>query len=185
MIRFNKRGIMQAITDILLAIIVLLIGFFLINLITDQKKEDNINKSAAFMTLAQYENNIALYLKNPVEVNGEKMTMADLILLAAENEGSYGDMWEAYSQSFFDDIIMKVEIKAYPGESTSAALDKTFTSVLWSQFQETLASYDSTATKFLKVAIKIFSGSEKSLSIVYLPSHSGKPIKVEFRCYHS
>ena len=89
----NKRGVAQAIVDTGLALIVVFIGILLLMIATKVNESNKIGQGKKFMESATIENNVALWLKKPVDVEGTQMSMADLTVLAAENP-IYKQFWE-------------------------------------------------------------------------------------------
>ncbi|KYK25739.1 hypothetical protein AYK26_01855 [Euryarchaeota archaeon SM23-78] len=97
----NKKGILQAIEDIGFAIIVIFIAILLMGLLTKVNEQNNINEGKIFMEQALSDNLVALYLKQPVDVHGDILTMADLTVLAYESKSIYKDWWTSETNRIF------------------------------------------------------------------------------------
>ncbi|MBN2052294.1 hypothetical protein JW756_02215 [Candidatus Woesearchaeota archaeon] len=98
----NKKGIVQAVIDIGLAIIVVIIAMILFAIMTKLTENNKIKQGEKMMASALLENNIALYFKQPVEINGMKITMADFIVLIAETKNAdYEKTWRGLTWNYF------------------------------------------------------------------------------------
>jgi hypothetical protein len=101
---------MQAVSDTAIAIIVIIIGILILGLLTKVNENKKKLDSKEFMNNAILENNLALYLKQPVEVDGSKLTMADLIVLTAETgDSEYEKLWTRLSYAYFAKLGFNME----------------------------------------------------------------------------
>jgi hypothetical protein len=101
----SKKGFMQAVSDTVFALIVVFIGIFLLTILSKANENKKIAQGEQFMNQAILDNNIALYFKQPVEIDGMKLTMADLIVLTAETGNKdYEKQWEGLSWNYFSKL---------------------------------------------------------------------------------
>ena len=110
----NRKGtIMQAISEIGMAVIALIVCFLLAIYFINSKKDSNREASAAEMQKARFASEIALYLKQPVSVGGRQMTMSELAILANYNLDDtperYLSEWKKETSAFFTGSWMKDE----------------------------------------------------------------------------
>ncbi len=112
--RLNKKAtIAEGIFDIAIALIVLFLGviiMFSLSKINEEKKEGKGNE---FMDFAISNNMASLYLKKPVEIQGNQMNMADLLVLAYENKEAYQGDLEQATKAFFHSTLGLESSKDY------------------------------------------------------------------------
>lgn len=101
----NKKGFAQAILDLAAALVVILVAILLFGFMTRVNEQAKIQKGKEFMAQAVNENNVALYFKLPVEVDGQTLTMAELIALTADTGSkSYERLWRGTTWNYFSKL---------------------------------------------------------------------------------
>jgi hypothetical protein len=161
MMRAKKGMIAENMSEIGVAAVIVIIAVVLLSIAANLNKTGKIEKSQDEMNKAIIENTIALFLKQPVQVDGYEFTMAELMALAADYPGAYENrLKEAAGTSF---ISSKAEIKV----TVRGVKDISLTS------------------KGVKVEGKqqadaVIKKSDPIKSSMYLPSFSGKAIEVDF-----
>jgi hypothetical protein len=167
----NKKAmIAENMSELGVAMVIVIIAFILLSIASNMNKTQKLDKGRDELNKAIFQNTIALYLKQPVEVSGfesQGLTMADLIVLAGEDEGSYGAEWGRKTDAFFSNI-------ALPGKITRLKITINDDSGL------------STDKKFegKKDNDPLSHETEVKLSdwVMYFPGHL-KPVKVLFESY--
>ena len=173
----NKRAIAEAIADTAFALLVLFLGIIVMTTLAkvNENKRETIGQN--YINNAIAENDIALYLKQPVSIDGKKLSMADLTVLAALTRGEYEKRWEELTYNFFFINQLKVSVKVYYQEKE--VLEKTVSSPVWNAAKATSKIRDP-AKWLTDLLIK----DEYSLSTFFLPSPSGD-LKVEIKRYYT
>jgi hypothetical protein len=153
----SKRGIAEEISDTAFALLILFIGISLMTYISSINKVNRTEASASLINQAIFENDIGIYLKEPVSVDGQTMTMADLIVLAADtNSKKYKDMWKQKTEAFFSSIADQTSLYAVDIDLSVGGTH--FMDAGFGSYVERKPGYYST---------------------IYLPSNSGKIILLE------
>jgi hypothetical protein len=155
----NKRGIAEEISDTAFALLILFIGISLMTYISSLNKADRENKGASFMGQAIFENAIGVYLKEPVTIDGQTISMTDLIVLAAESKSTtsdYSKLWKQKTDAFFNSIADN--LNTYAVDIDLSLEGKHLMDAGFGSYVERKPGY---------------------FSIIYLPSHSGKIITVD------
>jgi hypothetical protein len=155
--RMNKRGIAEEIGDTAFALLVLFLGIAAMTTISSLNKAEREYMSSTFMNQAIFENSIGVYLKEPVSIDGQSMTIADLLILAADtNSKRYKELWKEKTDAFFSSVA---------DQSNAYAVDIDIT-VGGSHFMDAgFGSYVERKSGYY--------------SIITLPSHSGKLIQMD------
>lgn len=165
MIKNKKAMEAQKMGEAWFALIVILIGLIIMFSMTSSKQKSKEYTSQSFVWDAHAKNLVALYLKQPLEINGLSLTMADLIVLTAENS-YYENVWVAETKSFLEKTPLKVEIECEGGKN-EFKLD--YTSSIWKQRKkESVSFFESIFEGFVRD--KLFA------SVIRLPSHSSTTI---------
>ncbi len=107
----NKKAVVEALFDTAMALLVLFLGIVVMTALTKMNEGEIIREGKTFIGHAIAENNIALYLKQPIEVDDKTLTMADLIVLAAENPDEYREDWKTNTAILFADETVYIKIK--------------------------------------------------------------------------
>lgn len=172
--RKNKRGVAEEISDIAFALLFLFLGILLMTYLTKQNEKLQKVEGEYFMYEAIAANNIALYLKQPVSVDNQILTMADLIILAYEKKGKYEESWDELTTAFFSDAQKKAEITVKKQDGDSM---KTTAKAEDYQEKEKLPGRN-----LLYNLLYPNRGYYPSISTVYLPSHDSK-LEIEFKIW--
>jgi hypothetical protein len=110
----NRKGmIVENMTELGIALITIIIAFILLTISSNLNKSGKMESSQEEMLSAVFENNVALYLKQPVELStypNQQMTMADLIVLAAEDKNLYGKAWRDNTDPFLPTLALSAKI---------------------------------------------------------------------------
>ena len=118
MMKISKKAQVKPMQEIITALLVLGFAIFIMAIFSGTYKNSQLEEGEKFMGSAIAENTFALYLKQQVQHEGLDLTMADLIVLAAENKGKYEGVWKKETERFFsvykinaDEIEIKVPEK--------------------------------------------------------------------------
>lgn len=169
----NKKGmIAENMSEVGVAAIIIIIAIVLLSIASKLNETGRKENSQDEMLNALFENNVGLYLKQPVELldyPDQLITMADLTVMAAENpdkeithnpKKTYKDLWTEKTNDFFTTTnnlrFDKLEVKVLLGEGGTQVFSWNFGS--------------SGPNKGA-----LFSVSSK----VTLPSYSGKIVTIE------
>ena len=161
---------------------VLFIGVVFLNTLAANNDLEREELGKAFMNEANAENLIGLYLKQPVEVNNEILTMADFTVLAALNKGDYRQAWEDFTYDFFYTNQMKTEIRVYLGKEKR--LEQKVVTDFWKAAKQVqYVSPTDPQQGVVRWLYDLFKKDEHSISTSYLPSPSGT-LRIEIRKFY-
>lgn len=168
MFRMNKKGIMPMIVEIAIALIVILVSIYLISSFGKIRENKNKIEGENFLGRAIAENNIALYLKQPVKVDGKIMTMADLIVLAADNPYKYGKLFREKTEASLRNVPIGLTVSINGDKSLTVTTGVTKIEGDTSKMPGTFMEH-----KFEKEIVLD--------STLIFPSYSGKPIEIKIQ----
>lgn len=173
----NKKAIAEAIADTAFALLVVFIGVIVMTTLAkmNENKRETIGQN--YISNAIAENDIALYLKQPVNIDGKNLSMSDLTVLAALTGSKYKERWKEFTHNFFLVNQLKVNVKVYHQEKE--VLEKTVSSPRWKAAKITSKIQDPT-----RWVIDLLIKDEYTLSTFFLPSPSGD-LKVEIKRYYN
>ncbi|MBN2142844.1 hypothetical protein JW711_05950 [Candidatus Woesearchaeota archaeon] len=143
----SKRAVIQAVTDIVLALGALLVAILIVSLLTKIKEDKNKDLNERDMMNAELESLTAMYLKQHVSVGDQPMVMSDLLVLAYMNqddtEQKYMTKWKAETQGFFSRNSLRfpvtiIDVSFNDGIQKSIILDPAYAQ---SGFQDTYNSF--------------------------------------------
>ena len=161
----NKKAVAENITEIAIAVTVILLVVFLMFIIVGVKKSIKQDEGREAMIEASFQNDIALMLKRPVTQNQE-INLADLMVLAMESD-NYKEMLQQEINSIASEYSAEISVELKRGSIAKAFSAGNAKLVESKEPYDAPGGYEWDPTKSTNI-VKLA-----------LPSPEGKPVSVK------
>ncbi len=162
--RLNKKGFVQAITDTGIALIVIFIGLMLVILYANHLEQSQKDKGGDLLKEAHAKSLAAMYLKQELMVDGNKMSVSDLIsIIGSESEVAS----RVHKKTLADFTNEFFSYQSFRNEYTGFSITVDGVGIL-----------DEHQGNILKRATTLSNYKQTNVASFTLPTSTGKPIDV-------